>query len=388
MSEKLVKARMMAVIGALVVAVGLGIKGLFPIFMYSPVINLLILLTFIAGMVGPFMHVRQISSDKRFWQSIKSHISSSTAQVLRNDVYSNLLSPIVTTADGTLKSSFSPDETQHMLFSLERKLGERHTVSRYTIGVLVLLGLLGTFWGLTQTIGSITGSLSRLSMDGSVSTDLFRQLKATIQSPLAGMGVAFSSSIFGLIGSMILGFLDLQQGKVEKDFYDMIESDLLAFAKSKPVNFANNGPAYILALLEQTAEALSTFEGRLNQIEDSRAKANNTWQNMARTLSELTANFTAHQGDIGVLCASISELVHNVKETNVNLQNYSDGQVVRNKLEQAKLDQLLDEQALGRQQLGKELASEIRMVARMISMLSEPAEEEEVANVVREAASS
>ncbi|MDR1907256.1 MAG: hypothetical protein LBQ43_00125 [Holosporales bacterium] len=379
MSEKLVKAKMTALMGCIAIAVGIGIKTLFPIFMYNVWINSLILLTFIGGMCSPFIHVRQISLDKRFWHFFKSQLVPGSRASIVNNIYSPLLSALVTGPDGKNKTSFTHDEVQHILVSMDRKLGERHTISRYVIGVLVLLGLLGTFWGLTQTVGSITASLNDLSFEGFVSSDLFQQLKTSILSPLSGMGVAFSSSIFGLIGSMVLGFLDLQQGKVEKDLYDIIEDDLLALSKPHPISTNNSGPAYILALLEQTAETLSSLEGRLSQMEDSRIKTNNNWQKISETLSDLTGNLNKNQGSIQDLCGSINTLVKNVQDTNANLLNYSEGQTVRNKIEQTKSDQIVDELTLGRQHLAKELVGEIRMVARMISMLSEP--EEEIASV-------
>lgn len=313
------------------------------------------------------MSVQLIIGDRRFWILFKSQLGQHI------NTHSPLLSSLLLTQDGRARSNFSPDEMQHVLGSVERRLGERHTVSRYVIGTLVLLGLLGTFWGLTQTVGSITSALNGLSFDGQMSSDIFQKLKAGIQSPLSGMGVAFSSSIFGLIGSMILGFLDLQQGKAEKEFYDDLEDGLTTLLNHKVLS--NSGPTYILALLEQTAEVLNAFENKLMQIEDNRLKSMAVWQKTLEHIRELTNNLDKNQVGIRDLCELLTVLVRNVQDTNINMQNYSEGQIALNKIEQTKLEQVTDELTSGRRQIVQDLTGEIRMIAKMISMLTEPVED-------------
>jgi biopolymer transport protein ExbB/TolQ len=371
MSDKFVNGKMGLIIGGVFLVVAVNLNSLCPIFMYNPWINALILLTFFGGVITPFIAVNKVASDRRFWHSFKSQINSGISASLSNNVYSPLLTPLVTTLDGQNKSSFTHDEVQHVLMSVDRKLNERHTVSRHVIGVLVLLGLLGTFWGLTQTVGSISASLNSLSFDGPISSDLFQKLKTGIQSPLSGMGVAFSSSIFGLIGSMILGFMDLLQGRVEKDFYDNVEDGLTSLLTQKVRVSNNSGPAYILALLEQMAEILGTLGQRLTQIEDSRVRNAATWQKISETLDGVFHALTNSQSKVGDLCESVDVLAKNVQNTAINLQNFSEGLIVRNRVEQAKFEQLFEELTAGRSQLTNEVVSEIRMVARMISMLTE-----------------
>ncbi|MDR1208374.1 MAG: hypothetical protein LBJ89_03415 [Holosporales bacterium] len=371
MSDKFVNGKMAAIVGSVILVVIANINSLYPIFMYNPWINALILFTFIGGAISPFIAVNKVMLDKRFLHFFRSQVGSGIFTSLNGSVYSPLLTPLVTTLDGQNKSSFTHDEVQHILMSLDRKLSERHTISRHVIGVLVLLGLLGTFWGLTQTVGSISTSLNGLSFDGSISPDLFQKLKTGIQSPLSGMGVAFSSSIFGLIGSMILGFLDLQQGRTEKDFYDDVEDGLTSLLTQKVRTSNNSGPAYILALLEQMSEVLGALGQRLTQIEDSRVRNVASWQKISETLDGLFCSLTASQNKVGELCNSVDVLAQNIQNTAVNLQNFSEGLVVRNRVEQAKFEQLFEELTAGRNQLTQEIVSEIRMVARMISMLTE-----------------
>ena len=104
-------------------------------------------------------------------------------------------------------------------------------MSRYTIGLTIFLGLLGTFWGLLETINSVGITVS--SLDFSENTQaLFQVLKQGLEEPLNGMGTAFSSSLLGLGGSLILGFLDLQSNQAQNRFYNEIITAKIAYSKS------------------------------------------------------------------------------------------------------------------------------------------------------------
>src|SRR5690606_6216056 len=97
-------------------------------------------------------------------------------------------------------------------------------ISRYLTGLLIFLGLLGTFWGLLQTIGSIGETIQTLDPGSGDVNDVLDTLKAGLSAPLSGMGTAFSSSLFGLAGSLVLGFLDLQAGRAQTRFYTELEN--------------------------------------------------------------------------------------------------------------------------------------------------------------------
>ena len=120
---------------------------------------------------------------------------------------------------------FSQSSMKTVMESLEGRLIESREISRYMIGLTIFLGLLGTFWGLLETINSVSTTVS--SLDFSENTQkLFKVLKEGLEKPLSGMGTAFSSSLFGLGGSLILGFLDLQSNQAQNRFYNEIEEKL------------------------------------------------------------------------------------------------------------------------------------------------------------------
>ena len=110
-----------------------------------------------------------------------------------------------------------------LLDSLNLRLDETREISRYLIGLLVFLGLLGTFWGLLSTIESVGTVINSLGVAGEDSTSMFLKLKEGLKQPLNGMGTAFSSSLFGLSGSLILGFLDIQASQAQNQFYNDVE---------------------------------------------------------------------------------------------------------------------------------------------------------------------
>ena len=113
---------------------------------------------------------------------------------------------------------------QSILESIGNRLDERRDISRYLISLLVFLGLLGTFWGLLATIGSIGDTIGSLDPASGDTSDVLDSLKSGLQAPLDGMGTAFSSSLFGLAGSLVLGFLDLQSGQAQNRFYLELEN--------------------------------------------------------------------------------------------------------------------------------------------------------------------
>jgi hypothetical protein len=118
--------------------------------------------------------------------------------------------------------AISAQTMRAFLDSLATRLDESRDISRYLTGLLVFLGLLGTFWGLIETVGSVGGIINNLKVGGEPDA-VFDALKEGLAAPLGGMGISFSSSLFGLAGSLILGFLDLQTSQAQNRFYTNFE---------------------------------------------------------------------------------------------------------------------------------------------------------------------
>ncbi len=135
-----------------------------------------------------------------------------------------LLAPMaaILGGEGSGRMSITQTTMRHLLDSIATRLDEARDISRYMTGLLVFLGLLGTFWGLIETVGSVGKVIDGLKV-GSDSGALFDTLKEGLAAPLGGMGISFSSSLFGLAGSLILGFLDLQSSQAQNRFYTDLE---------------------------------------------------------------------------------------------------------------------------------------------------------------------
>jgi hypothetical protein len=120
------------------------------------------------------------------------------------------------------RMAMSAQLMRSLLDSIATRLDEARDISRYMTGLLVFLGLLGTFWGLIETVSSVGGVIQGLKATGD-SGSMFDSLREGLAAPLGGMGISFSSSLFGLAGSLVLGFLDLQSSQAQNRFYTELE---------------------------------------------------------------------------------------------------------------------------------------------------------------------
>ncbi|MHA1569857.1 MAG: flagellar motor protein MotA [Alphaproteobacteria bacterium] len=200
-----------------------------------------------------------------------------------------------------------------LLDGIGSRLDEARDIERYMIGLLIFLGLLGTFWGLLQTVNSVAGVIASLSIGSGDMAAAFDDLKSGLQAPLGGMGTAFSSSLFGLGGSLVLGFLELQAGQAQNRFYNDLE-DWLSSVTRLSAGAVGEGdqavPAYIQALLEQTAESLETLQRTLSQGEDSRAGTNENVLALTERLGTMTEQMS---GEIRLLSRTIAALAEKEK---------------------------------------------------------------------------
>src|SRR5271165_4946964 len=145
-----------------------------------------------------------------------------------------LLAPMAVMLNaGAGASGLSTLTTRAILDSIATRLDEGRELLRYLVGLLVFLGLLGTFWGLLETVHSISGVIESMKT-GSDTATMFDDLKTGLSAPIAGMSVSFTSSLFGLASSLILGFLDLQAGQAQNRFYSEFEEFLASHVETTP----------------------------------------------------------------------------------------------------------------------------------------------------------
>jgi hypothetical protein len=276
--------------------------------------------------------------------------------------------------------SLSPTSLQTLLDGIASRLDETRETSRYLIGVLVFLGLLGTFYGLLETVRSVGGVIGGLSVSASDLARAFADLKAGLESPLHGMSTAFSSSLFGLAGSLVLGFLDLQAGQAQNRFYNDLEEWLSTYTRLSSGPFGGDGdgsmPAYIQALLEQTADSLENLQRILARSEETRVAANTTLAGLTDRLAILGDHMRAGQTLMVRLAENQMELKPSLTRLAAVAENsMGQDEVLRTHLRniEAYMARLTEDVAEGRAQSVSELRGEIRLLARTIAAIADEA---------------
>ena len=257
-------------------------------FMTNSTLNTVITLFFIFGVFLMFRQILILNPEINWLNNFISETKFKN-RVLRKPELLKPVAQIMESKTGAL--TLSQTDMRSILESIENRLVETRETSRYFIGLLIFLGLLGTFWGLLETINSV--SMTIKGLDFSQDTDrLFFLLKESLEKPLGGMGTAFSSSLFGLGGSLILGFLDLQSGQAQNRFYNMIEEKLASFTKLTPLSEksikSDFAPAYIESLIENTSENLKKSEAEIKQ-------QNLNQQMIVKSLSEINQYLSNNQ---------------------------------------------------------------------------------------------
>ncbi|GBE43060.1 hypothetical protein BMS3Bbin10_01132 [bacterium BMS3Bbin10] len=188
-------------------------------FMANPGLNGLIVGVLLIGIAYAFRQILRLRPEVRWVNTFR--IADPGLKVEKPPV---LLAPMATMLrDRTGHVSLSTLSMRSILDSIGLRLDEARDISRYLVGLLIFLGLLGTFWGLLETINSVGKTISTLDTGTNDGLVIFEELKEGLAAPLKGMGTAFSSSLFGLAGSLVLGFLDLQAGQAQNRFYNELE---------------------------------------------------------------------------------------------------------------------------------------------------------------------
>jgi len=278
--------------------------------------------------------------------------------------------------------SLSAMSLRTLLDGIGARLDERREASRYLIGLLVFLGLLGTFYGLLETVQSVGGVIGSLSVGAGDVGRAFGELKNNLAAPLGGMSTAFSASLFGLAGSLVLGFLDLQAGLAQNRFYHDLEEYLSSYTRLSgggPVGGDGDVavPAFIQALLEQTADSLENLQRILGRGEESRIAANANLLTLTERLTALTDQMRAEQNLLLRLAEQQVELrpvlqrLADVTATGPLGQEETRGHL-RNI--EVYLARLAEDVSQGRGEATQEIRSEIRLLARTIAALAEEAE--------------
>ena len=252
-------------------------------FMANPGLNALILGVLAIGIVLSFRQVLRLYPEISWVNNFR--LADPGLAVDRPPV---LLAPMAAILGARVgRMALSAQLMRSILDSIATRLDEARDISRYMAGLLVFLGLLGTFWGLIETVSSVGGVIQGLKASGDAGS-MFDSLREGLAAPLSGMGISFSSSLFGLAGSLMLGFLDLQSSQAQNRFYTELEDWLSTTVYDQAVE-----PA-VANVTGEVRSAIDRLREAMDQAGSSKA-ASNAMVNLAEAIQGLVHHMRNEQ---------------------------------------------------------------------------------------------
>ncbi len=343
-------------------------------FQQNPLLNGLILAALLFGIFFNLRRILRLKPEARWLEAFRNNAPGSSLQDAPR-----LLAPIAAVLGERQRrprASLSALSLRHLLDSITSRLDENRDIAVYLRNLLIFLGLLGTFYGLIEAIGAISGVVSGLTLGSGDLVTVFNELKNGLQEPLSGMGTAFSASLFGLAGSLILGFLDLQSTQAEHSFLNDLEEWLsgitrLAVADGPGLEGGPSLPAYLSALLQQTADNLDRVQQLIARGEGERSALQGSMAHLNQNLAALGDRLAREQ-------AMLERMVANQQALVQHLAGHGEGggggldTVTRDHIRNTdvQLGRLLEEVTRGRHELSRELRGEIKLVARTIAIVA------------------
>jgi len=266
-------------------------------FMANPGLNSVIIAVLFIGILLSFRQIFRLFPEIRWVNTFR--VAEPGIEVERPPV---LLAPMATLlGDRIGRMAISTHTMRSILDSIQMRLDEDRDLGRYLTSLLIFLGLLGTFWGLLQTVGSVAATIQNLDVSSSNTGVIFEDLKAGLAAPLSGMGVAFSSSLFGLAGSLVLGFLDLQAGQGQSMFYNDLEDWLSTVTDLDPELMEARGPGATTAedlrvAIERLSRTIQEGKGAVtDQSTGGTQRATTAMANLAEGIQGLVQHMRSEQ---------------------------------------------------------------------------------------------
>ena len=377
--------RYIARMGVFLLIVAAALAALYPrletAFVANAVLNGMILGVLLLGIAYIFRQVIMLKPETEWVDRLRAESAGGFhfPTTLSEERPPHLLAPMAKMmSERKSRLTLSTLSLRTLLDGIQSRIEESHEISRYLIGLLIFLGLLGTFWGLLETVSAVGATISGLSGSVEDPVALFEELKAGLQTPLSGMGTAFSSSLFGLGGSLILGFLELQAGQAHNRFLNELEEWLSGVTRLSGGGPGGDGeqsvPAYIQALLEQTADSLDALQRTIARGEEDRAASQNNLVVLTERLSTMTDQMRTEQG----VLMKLAETQNQLKPLLMQLAeaDFAGGgmdEATRGHIRNLDfhLERLVGEVANGRDQTVQEMRAEIRLLARTIAAIAE-----------------
>jgi hypothetical protein len=355
-----------------VMAVGIClVSGLGRAFASNPWLNALILCILTVGVGAAFRQVFRV------YQAI-SWVNNFKRASLPLSSVPPVLVPLSPALQGYGRpTSVSPAALRAMLEGVFNRVDESREISRYLMNTLILLGLLGTFWGLLETVAGIGSVMSGLNVGDGDLKSVFDNFKQGLKTPLEGMGVSFSASLFGLGSSLILGFLDLNAGRAQSRFCEELEEWIggSASAENKesviepvalPVNVA---PArYQEALVQNLAEQLDRMHKTFKMQEEARSSERASMFSLAERAAAIDDHLKAQQHVLNKL-TDIQQQVSPVLARLADRLSATNQETIEEHTRRIDLNlkDIGDKVSRSAESLASELRDELKIIAKLLA---------------------
>ena len=253
-------------------------------FLSNVYINLIIVLALLFGLIFNVYKLSQLNDD---YHSLANFNIHKTPQVFLNSSELKNLGHQMHEVDG--RYTFKSSQIEKIIESVDMSLISLRETSRYLVGLLVFLGLLGTFWGLLKTIGSVGNVIGGLGIDDTNVAGFFNSLKDGLNAPLQGMSIAFSSSLLGLSGSLILGFADLNLGQAQNKFTKFLDKTL---QNNSSPNFINHSSvdSSTLSAIQKIYDNLDSLVFALKETSQNQSQIFAYMQSLTNQMKDLNTN--------------------------------------------------------------------------------------------------
>ena len=302
-------------------------------FLSNVYINLIIVLALLFGLIFNVYKLSQLNDD---YHSLANFNIHKTPQVFLSSSELKNLGHQMHEVDG--RYTFKSSQIEKIIESVDMSLISLRETSRYLVGLLVFLGLLGTFWGLLKTIGSVGNVIGGLGIDDTNVAGFFNSLKDGLNAPLQGMSIAFSSSLLGLSGSLILGFADLNLGQAQNKFTKFLDKTLQNNSSPDFINHSSFDSSTLSAIqkiydnldslvfaLKETSQNQSQIFAYMQSLTDQMKDLNTNSREQEKKISNFLSTQLNTQSSILQLTSQLSQEGIIDKQTKKYFENIDKG---------------------------------------------------------------
>ena len=362
---------MLLVLGLSGFGIFVALPRVLPVFLANPYLNGFIGMVFVIGVVACFYQVFQLIGSVRW---IENFAADNDAP---SDTPPQMLAPLAALLRTRgARMQVSASSTRSILDSVSTRIDEAREITRYIVNTLIFLGLLGTFYGLATTVPAIVDTIRSLAPQaGESSTDVFSRLMTGLEAQLAGMGVAFASSLLGLAGSLIIGLLELFAGHGQNRFYQELEDWLSSITRVGFASGDDSSPeqAVMAGMVDHMAEQMENMQDMFSRSEAGRAEVEQRLGALASAIERMAVQL----GDQGGAADAMERMADGQDRMVAALERRMDhpqdsaGTDAESRMRLRSIDvqmlRILEEISAGRQETMAELRQELSYLTKALS---------------------